>query len=114
MGFHCLYGPCKSRIKSLKYKVKGGEGVFFIKFPSSKNDVEKCRKWISACGRDNLTIENINQSSYICSRHFHGFQGPTPEHPDPIPFNAITIQSQIHNHKTSNFEVVGQFQFKLT
>lgn len=89
MGIKCCYGTCTSRIRSLKCKVKGAEGIFFVKFPSKKGDSERCKKWVLACGRMNFTVESLDKSSYICSRHFLGFNGPTEENPDPIPLIQV-------------------------
>lgn len=81
----CFYGPCQSS----EGAKRTGTHVSFIKFPSPKRDLIKCRKWVTACGRPDLSITNITGSSYICSRHFVGFQGPTTENPDPINLTEV-------------------------
>ena len=69
------------------------QGVFFIPFPKPKTQLEKCRKWISLCGRPHkdFNIDTISGYVYICSKHFVGGAGPTDLYPDPIP--AIQVGS---------------------
>ena len=63
------------------------KGVFFIPFPKPFSRLEICKRWIKACGRPSvdLNIKTINRSTYVCSKHFVGGKGPTPENPDPLP-----------------------------
>lgn len=89
MGKSCSYGLCTSRECPKKRTVKRAEGIFFTKFPSPKNEPERCHKWVIACGRPNFDVSHINRWKYVCSRHFHGFRGPTPETPDPIPLHEV-------------------------
>ena len=45
---------------------------------------EKAKRWIHLRGRNGFTMNNIKKDTHICSLHFVGENGPTPEHPDPI------------------------------
>ena len=46
---------------------------------------EKCKRWVNACSRNDwFSIEKVNRNTHICSLHFVGGKGPTPEHPDPV------------------------------
>jgi hypothetical protein len=66
--------------------------VFFIPFPKPKTNELKCKKWISACGREYFTIDKVKKWTYICSKHFVGGTGPTEENPDPIPATYTPLQ----------------------
>ena len=66
--------------------------VFFITFPKPKRKLEKCRRWVRACGRKDFDISTVTKNTYICSRHFVGGKGPTQDHPDPIPALAVPEQ----------------------
>ena len=82
---HCCYGTCNS---DTRYRHREGmEGVRFIPFPKPLSQKEKCERWIKACGRplEDFNVGKIKRCTYICSKHFIGGNGPTPEHPDPIP-----------------------------
>jgi len=68
------------------------KGVNFIPFPKPKKSEEKCKRWIAACGRENFTVDNVKKWTYICSKHFVGGNGPTEEHPDPIPATYTPVQ----------------------
>lgn len=80
----CCYGSCASRQNARTKTVPGAPGIFFIKFPSPKTDTEKCSRWVNACGRMDFTNTDVKRSTYICSRHFVDFSGPTLLNPDPI------------------------------
>ena len=89
---HCCYGLCNS---DSRYSHKPHmENVDFIRFPKPWIDLEKCKKWVKACGRgDTFTTENVNNSTFICTKHFIGEKGPSEAHPDPIP--ACFTPSQV-------------------
>ena len=61
------------------------KGVFFIPFVKPRKQREKCERWVMACYRGDFSIDNVNKDTYICSSHFVGGNGPTEDHPDPIP-----------------------------
>lgn len=61
------------------------QGVTFIRFPQPLKEPEKCKRWADSCGRENFTSQYVKNHTYICSKHFVGGNGPTEEHPDPIP-----------------------------
>ena len=87
---HCCYGLCRS---DSRYKDRDFmENVSWIVFPKPHRDMEKCKKWVHACGRANFTAEKVNKWTYICSKHFVGGNGPTAEFPDPIPASFTPIQ----------------------
>ena len=65
---------------------------FWIPFPKPKRNLEKCQRWIRACGRELFTVEKVTRWTYICSKHFVGGQGPTDLHPDPIPATYTPFQ----------------------
>ena len=82
---HCCYGVCNS---DTRYRHRESmKDVFFIPFPKPITQKEKCERWIKACGRhsEDFNLTKIKRSTYICSKHFIGEKGPTPEHPDPVP-----------------------------
>ena len=80
---HCCHGTCNSdSCYSHKEHMKG---VYFLPFSKPHVDVVKCRIWLHACRREGLTGERVNKSTYICSKHFIGGNGPTLENPNPIP-----------------------------
>src|SRR5207249_4169548 len=89
---HCTYGECKS---DTRYPDRPGmENVTFFHFPNKKREPEKCLRWVMACKRrKNFGIDKISTHSYICSKHFKGQIGPTPEYPDPI--SATASESQV-------------------
>ena len=60
--------------------------------PKPKTNEFKCKRWISACGREDFTVDRIKKWTYICSKHFVGGKGPTEEHPDPIPATYTPLQ----------------------
>ncbi|XP_077861701.1 uncharacterized protein LOC144342472 [Saccoglossus kowalevskii] len=63
----------------------------FLRKP--KRQPEKCDRWISACSRgDDFGRHRIKQDTYVCSLHFVGGNGPTEEHPDPIPATAREVE----------------------
>ena len=82
---HCCYGDCRS--DSRKYGKECMKGVFWIPFPKRQTELFKCQTWVSACGRHDLTVENMSRWTYICSKHVVDGSGPTDEHPNPIPAN---------------------------
>lgn len=65
--------------------------MVFIPFPIPKTQKENCERWIRVCGKKYFTVEE----TYICSKHFVGSKGPTPEHPDPLPALATSFKRSI-------------------
>ena len=87
---HCSYGTCNSDSRySDREHMKG---VFWIPFPKPKRILEKCQRWIRACGRELFTVEKVTRWTYICSKNLVGGKGPTDQHPDPIPATYTPLQ----------------------
>lgn len=75
-------------------------GVKFFPFPKPFKQPDKCLRWIQACGRPEngprpFNINTITKNTYICSKHFIGKAGPTPEYPDPI---ALVLPELYFSH----------------
>ncbi|XP_056152611.1 uncharacterized protein LOC130127078 isoform X2 [Lampris incognitus] len=91
---HCCYGKCNSdsRYADSPHMV----GVRFLNFPKPKQRLEKCLRWIRACGRphEQFNVNKVHKMTFICTKHFVGGEGPTDNHPDPIP--ARYCQEQVH------------------
>lgn len=68
------------------------QNVNWVVFPKPHRDLEKCRRWARACGRDGFTETNVNKWTYMCSKHFVGGNGPTKDFPDPIPATFTPVQ----------------------
>ncbi|WAQ96029.1 hypothetical protein MAR_028719 [Mya arenaria] len=81
----CAWGLCKS---DSRYPERLGEGVEFLPFPKPKRNLNKCLRWIMACGRpqDQLNPEYVNGNYhlYVCTKHFPEGK-PTEKFPDPLP-----------------------------
>ncbi|ELU08614.1 hypothetical protein CAPTEDRAFT_191129 [Capitella teleta] len=79
---HCCYGLCRSdsRYSDREYM----QGVGWIPFPKPRKDLDRCLRWIAACGRADFGVDNIRRWTYICTKHFVGGNGPSEDHPDPI------------------------------
>ena len=59
---------------------------FIIPFPKPKTQLERCLKWIKLCGNAKLSKpSDATRNHYIYTKHFLGPDGPTAEHPDPVP-----------------------------
>ena len=87
---HCSYGTYNSDSRySDREHMKG---FFRIPFPKPKRKLEKCQRWIRACGRERFTVVKVTWWKYICSKHFAGGQGPTEQHPNPIPATYTPFQ----------------------
>ena len=82
---HCCYGDCKSDSRYKDRPYRSMQGVTWTPFPKPKTKLEKCQRWVYACGRGDFTVDNVKKWTYICSKHFVGGKGPTAEHADPIP-----------------------------
>ena len=83
----CAWGTCRndSRFPHLQTKNKNGDPITFYHFPAPKRwkeTAKRRRQWIIACHRADSF--ECKKDSYVCSLHFVGQNGPTPEHPDPI------------------------------
>ncbi|XP_052762887.1 uncharacterized protein LOC128205353 [Mya arenaria] len=78
----CAWGTCNAD-ERYPDRLNGGR---FIRFPTPKSDFEKCKRWIKACGRphEQLNVKRINKHKAVCSKHFHGGNGPSKEYPDPL------------------------------
>ena len=74
-------------------------GVFFIPFPKPKTQREKCERWLRLCGRKHFTKDNVTKDTCICSKHFVGGNGPTCDHPDPLPAAATEVEVRLISSK---------------
>lgn len=62
----CAWGQCTA---DDRYPDKLN-GSYFLPFPKPKTQLEKCLRWIRACGRphNQLNVELINKHRFVCSR----------------------------------------------
>ena len=68
MPKHCCYGLCNS---DSRYSHRNNmKDVYFIPFPKPFSQPEKCKLWISCCGRpiETFNEKKINKDTYICSK----------------------------------------------
>lgn len=63
----CVYGLCNSNSESPECIA---EGVKFIRFPQKNYNLSKCQKWAKLCGRSDFSHKNVNNFTFICSKHF--------------------------------------------
>ncbi len=90
---HCCHGFCSSDSRNVDRR-EDMQGVFFIRFPKPKVDIDKSARWILACGREDVTFDRLTKDAYICSKHFVGGQGPTDDFPDPLPVSESDVAAQ--------------------
>ncbi|XP_078317732.1 uncharacterized protein LOC111118648 isoform X3 [Crassostrea virginica] len=83
MVLRCAWGTCNV---DERYPERLANGVRLVLFPKPKTNLEKCLRWIKACNRphDQLNVQRINKHKAVCSKHFVGGNGPTPQFPDPV------------------------------
>ncbi|KAK2140409.1 hypothetical protein LSH36_1366g00042 [Paralvinella palmiformis] len=70
-------------------------GTEWISWPQDETQEDRVRlqKWIKACGRSDFTKpSDMTRSKRICSLHFVGGCGPTPQYPDPLPLFSPVIK----------------------
>ncbi|XP_062584151.1 uncharacterized protein LOC134279217 [Saccostrea cucullata] len=91
MVLRCAWGTCNV---DERYPERLKNGVKLILFPKPKTNLEKCLRWIKACGRphDQLNVQRINKHKAVCSKHFVGGDGPTEQFPDPIPADGSVLR----------------------
>ncbi|KAL3881638.1 hypothetical protein ACJMK2_028051 [Sinanodonta woodiana] len=84
----CQWGLCNS---DSRYPNRLNGGVKFIPFPKPRRNLEKCKRWIKACGgpHDQLNVDTVddNYHMFVCTKHFPDGE-PTDRYPDPIPADA--------------------------
>ncbi|XP_046582572.1 uncharacterized protein LOC124289945 [Haliotis rubra] len=97
---HCAYGICRSDNRYGERPEMAG--VHFILFPKFHKEPEKCARWVRACSRDGFTTDKVNKYTYLCSKHFVGGNGPSFEHPDPIPATYTSDQVVHFSKKRKN------------
>ena len=90
---HCFYCKCNSNCRYAE--IPRMKNVGWVPFPKPKTNMEKCERWIRACGRDNFTVDKVKKWTFIFTKHFIGGAGPTTDHPDPIPA-TVTRVPQLH------------------
>ncbi|XP_033759055.1 uncharacterized protein LOC117341310 [Pecten maximus] len=83
MVLRCAWGTC-SADERYPQRLNGARLVLF---PKPKTNLDKCLRWIKACGRphDQLNVDRINKHKAVCSTHFEGGKGPSTLFPDPLP-----------------------------
>lgn len=86
MVYECQYAFCSSNSSRIP-----GMGMIFVRFPQPEDDLAACRRWVIACARRNLSVEDISPFSFLCELHFPDKavldlnENPSLE---PIPFGA--------------------------
>ena len=55
--------------------------ISFVKPYGTLGDHARAARWVYLCGRKNFSLENINQHSYICARHFPNHHNPKDLNP---------------------------------
>lgn len=80
---NCIFKSCRNTVRSSNDPRT--KQIFFVPFPKPTTQLEKCKRWVSIINRDGLTVFSVKRNHYVCSKHFVGENGPTPEFPDPIP-----------------------------
>ncbi len=98
---HCSYGTCKS--DSRYANRENMDGVFWISFPKPKQNMDKCKFWARACGREGFDETNVNKWTYICSKHFVGGRGPTEESPNPFPARFSRVRTGIQYQQSPEY-----------
>nr|CAD7403654.1 unnamed protein product [Timema poppensis] len=93
----CVYGHCDSNTKDVdKPRMRG---VFFIGFPERNKELSRCENWVKACGRNDLTLDDIDDKTLICNLHFVGCCGPSYQYPDPIPYVPTSKETSGANRR---------------
>jgi hypothetical protein len=69
------------------------KGVTFKRIPTVKQDAEKCSRWVTACSRDKFTVNDVDKTKYVCSKHFVDGNTDNEDFPDPWP--AHFTQEQV-------------------
>ena len=61
----CAWGTCNADA-GYPERLSGAK---FITFPNPKTKLEKCLRWIKACGRphEQLNVDKINVNKVVCS-----------------------------------------------
>uniref|UniRef100_T1IZP6 THAP-type domain-containing protein n=1 Tax=Strigamia maritima TaxID=126957 RepID=T1IZP6_STRMM len=98
----CRYRYCKSTTYHSKKSFM--KNITFYPFPNPRNQRNKSIRWIKACGLVNFTVDDLTKWTYICSKHFVGGQGPTEEHPDPLPLTVAEEMAANSNGKIKRTE----------
>ena len=99
---YCSHGNCKSN------SGKSDNDVSFVPFPKPHLDLRMAKKWVALCGRQDLKLKDINQSTFVCSKHFKADEDldwksnptlfPTPAWLNkgcPLPVSTPSQQEQI-------------------
>ena len=65
----CQWGHCNT---DSRYPERLAGGVYFLPIPKPKRQLEKCKRWIKACGKshEKLNVYTVdgNYSVYVCSK----------------------------------------------
>ena len=93
---HCCYGLCNSDSRYLDRPYM--ENVKWIPFPKPKRLLEKCQRWLRACGRDDFTVGSVRKWTYICSKHFIGGNGQLNN--IQILYLPVSLHNRYHIYRT--------------
>ncbi|XP_072016272.1 uncharacterized protein [Amphiura filiformis] len=101
---YCCHGFCRSNNRNVESR-EDMQGVAFISFPKPKNNMDKCARWILACGREDITLDRVKSNTYVCSKHFVGRNGPTDIFPDPLPVCEEDFAAEMASKRKSRKHV---------
>ena len=65
MPYHCCWGKCHSNSSRTSADIR------FLPFPKPWIDLDRAKRWLHLCGREDFTLDNITKNTYICSLHFN-------------------------------------------
>lgn len=82
---YCSYGACSNNSSKTST-----DCVRYIPYPKPTTllGLERAKRWIINCNRQDMALDNINEHTYVCSQHFVCPTGPTNSNPDPVPTTA--------------------------
>ena len=90
----CAWGICvntDNKTPTLRF-------IPFVKPHGPLGDQARAARWVYLCGRNNFSLENITQHSYICAHHFPNYEKKKDLNPllnkDLEPYSCLS--SEIH------------------
>ena len=82
--------------------------ISFVKPYGTLGDHARAARWVYLCGRKNFSLENINQHSYICARHFPNYHDPKELNPHSNknlePYSSRKVQPKFVQTKGNTVE----------
>ena len=82
--------------------------ISFVKPYGTLGDHARAARWVYLCGRKNFTLENINQHSYICARHFPNYHDAKEFNPHSNknlePYSSRFVQPKFVETKGNTLE----------